>query len=240
MQRLRASNNALRTSAEFVIVLTPTQYSVVHSLGWSFGLANIWGIHKRTVNCKLQKKTLPLVCLLCNTIMTTESTCSYHFTRKTECAPKQPTICWKVRWLLHFVCSSAPLVAQHYKCVKNFSAWIQLLQKMQAKSQREAIANTPIINHPLRVKWPLHLICSYAPLVTQHYRQKKKQCRKLLCNGSLFFRKVSGRGSHFVLLQIDTLCCQQKELALPLLRYTWLKASVIHIVWHKIPNHHDP
>ena len=29
----------------------------------------------------------------------------------------------------------------------------------------------PIINHALKERLPLHIICSYAPLVTQHYRR---------------------------------------------------------------------
>jgi len=60
---------------------------------------------------------------------------------------------------------------------------------MREKSQKE--------DHALKVRWPLSFICSYAPLVTQHYRHVASE------------KPV---GSHFVLSLIDTLCYQQKEM----------------------------
>ena len=165
-----------------------------------------------TVNCKLQKNIQQhcnlLVYFFWNTIMTVKSTCSYHFTRKTERAPKQPIMSWNVRWPLCFVCSCAPLVTQHYKCVKDFSAWIQLLQKMQEKVN--AITYTPIINHLLKMKWPLLLTCSFA-LLTHHSSTDKE---KVLETSLQWIHIVSEKpvGSHFALLQIDTLHYQQKKL----------------------------
>ena len=60
---------------------------------------------------------------------------------------------WKVRCQLHFVCSYALLITQRYKHARNFSAWILLLQKMQAKSQKEAIMHIPISSYILQTKW---------------------------------------------------------------------------------------
>ena len=68
------------------------------------------------------------------------------------------------------ICFIAPLVTRHYKRARNFAALNQSLQKVQAKSLKEAITRTPIINNALKVRWSLRFICGYAPLIKQHYR----------------------------------------------------------------------
>ena len=50
--------------------------------------------------------------------------------------PQLPIARWKIRWPSHFVYSYAPFVTQPYERARNFSAWIQLLRKMQAKVKR--------------------------------------------------------------------------------------------------------
>ena len=118
-------------------------------------------------------------------------------------APQQSIMHWKVRWPLQFICSYAPLVTQHYKHARNFSAWIQLLRKVRVKSKKQGNHKaTPIINHTLIIepaRWPLRFICSYASLITQHYSQITVE------ETFLQWIHVAPVGSHFTLSQIDTL-----------------------------------
>ena len=91
-----------------------------------------------------------LVCLLfCNTTMTTESTCSYHVTRKNDTrhscvwtrTPKITRIMyWKVRWPLRFVCS--------YSNTQETS--LHEYSKCRQKTQKEAIMCALIINYALK------------------------------------------------------------------------------------------
>ena len=136
-----------------------------------------------------------LVNFFCNTIMTTESTCSYHFTKKKLYqhlnAPQQSIMHWRVRWPSRFVCSYAPFITQRCKCTSNFSAWIQSLQKMLAKvnesrnTPQQSIMHWKCGDHYasfLAVHRSLHNITDeYQLLCNESMSLQKSQWEAILC-----------------------------------------------------------
>ena len=105
----------------------------------------------------------------------------------------------------------------HNSVIYDYTSFVVMLHSLQTykklvclnpfimETQKIAIVRTPIINHTLKVRWPLCFTSSFAPLVTSRYRWIT------VIETSLHWIHFTVR-SRFALLQIDTLCCQQKQL----------------------------
>ena len=167
---------------------------------------------------------LLLVCLLfSNTIMTTESTCSYNITRKNGtrhyfvwmCAPiinhtLKSEVATTLHLLLYYTCYTVLQMCKKLLCMN------PMLQKVRVKSKESLNAGSS--NPSYTEMWGSHCVSFVAMLYSLHSVINKQQCKKLLCIESRSLQKMREKsitkpvGSHIALSQIDTLCCQRKEL----------------------------
>jgi len=73
-----------------------------------------------------------------------------------------------VYWIHHFIRMNSILHSLH--SITNVQETSVFESSCHWKCGQKVETRAPIINHELKVRWPLQFICSYALLVTQNYR----------------------------------------------------------------------
>jgi len=159
------------------------------------------------------------VYLFCKTIMTTNSTCSYHIMRKNGA---RYSCVWMHAPIINYALKSELAIMLRLQLCSTWYTTLQMCKKLlcmnpvATDSVTEGIHNAHPKNQLLTEQWGGYYTPFVAMLCLLHTVYELK-CKKFLCNEPKSLWKMQEKsitklvGSYIAVSQINTLRCQWKE-----------------------------